>query len=56
MILRRELLTPKMFKMKDIMDLINDPLILERLEELETLTRKIKLKIYFYNGVSNLKI
>ena len=34
--------TPKMFKMKDIMGLINDSWILEQLEELETLTRKIR--------------
>lgn len=36
--------TTKMFKMKDIMDLINDSWILEHLEELETLTRKIREK------------
>ena len=36
--------TPKMFKMKDIMSLINDPWILEQLEELEVLTRKIREK------------
>ncbi len=40
---------PKKFVMKDIMDLINDPWILEHLEKLETLTRKITEK--FYNGI-----
>jgi len=35
--------------MKDIMELINDLWILEYLEKLETLTRKIAEK--FYNGI-----
>ena len=35
---------PKEFAMKDIMDLINDPWILEQLEKIETLTRKIAEK------------
>jgi len=36
--------TPKMFKMEDIMNLINDPWILEHLKKLEILTRKIREK------------
>ena len=36
--------TPKMFKMEDIMSLINDPWVLEHLEKLEMLTRKIREK------------
>jgi len=34
--------TPKIFKMEDIMNLINDPWILENLKKLEILTRKIR--------------
>jgi len=34
--------TPKMFKMEDIMSIINDPWILEHLKKLEILTRKIR--------------
>jgi len=34
--------TSKTFKMEDIMSLINDPWILEQLERLETLTKKIR--------------
>ena len=37
---------PKEFAMKDIMNLINDPWILEHLEKLEKLTRKIAEKFY----------
>ncbi len=36
--------TPKMFKMEDIMSLINDPWVLEHLKKLEILTRKIREK------------
>ena len=36
--------TPKIFKMEDIMGLINDPWILEHLKKLEILTRKIAKK------------
>ena len=36
--------SPKLFKMQDIMNLINDPWILEQLEKLETLTKKIREK------------
>ena len=36
--------TPKIFKMGDIMNLINDPWILEHLKKLEILTRKIREK------------
>jgi len=39
--------TPKMFKMEDIMSIINDPWILEHLEKLEILTRKIREDWYF---------
>jgi len=35
--------------MKDIMDLINNPWILEQLEKVEKLTTKIAEK--FYNGI-----
>ena len=34
--------TPKIFKMEDIMSIINDPWILEHLKKLEILTRKIR--------------
>ncbi len=36
--------TPKMFKMEDIMNIINDPWMLEHLKKLEILTRKIRDK------------
>ena len=36
--------TPKLFKMDDIMDIINDPWILEQLEKLEELSKKIREK------------
>jgi hypothetical protein len=36
--------TSKIFKMEDIMNVINDPWILEHLKKLETLTRKIQEK------------
>ena len=36
--------TPKMFKMEDIMNIINDPWMLEHLNKLEILTRKIREK------------
>ena len=36
--------TPKIFKMEDIMSVINDPWILEHLKKLEILTRKIREK------------
>ena len=39
----------KKFVMKDIMDLINDPWVLEHLEKLEKLTMKIAEK--FYNRI-----
>ncbi len=40
---------PKKFVMKDIMELTNEPWMLEHLEKLETLTRKIAEK--FYNRI-----
>lgn len=40
---------PKEFAMKDIMDLINDPWILEQLEKLEKLTIEIAEKFYNRN-------
>lgn len=36
--------TPKLFKMQEIMDIINDPWILEQLEKLEELSKKIREK------------
>jgi len=36
--------TPKLFKMEEVMDLINDPWILEELEKLESLTKGIREK------------
>ncbi len=36
--------TPKLFKMEEVMDLINDPWILEELEKLESLTKEIREK------------
>lgn len=41
--------SPKKFVMKNIMDLINDPWILEYLEKLEKLTMKIAEKFYKRN-------
>ncbi len=34
--------TPKMFRMEDLMNVINDPWMLEQLKKLEILTRKIR--------------
>jgi hypothetical protein len=36
--------TPKLFKMEEVMDLINDPWILQELEKLESLTKEIREK------------
>lgn len=36
--------TPKLFKMEYVMSLINDPWVLEHLEKLETITKKIREK------------
>ena len=36
--------TPKLFKMEEIMDIINDPWILEQLDKLEELSKKIREK------------
>ena len=34
--------TPKLFKMQEVMDIVNDPWILEQLERLEGLSKKIR--------------
>ena len=41
---------PKLFKMQEIMDMINDGWVLEQLNQIELVTKKLeKIEIYFYN-------